>query len=51
MDEYAPILDQYCCQNCDGILRRRINYDNVTCEDEIKFCPFCGEEYVPEPQN
>jgi len=44
-EELNPILDEYYCQNCDGVMRRRILYDNVTCKAHIKFCPFCGEEY------
>jgi hypothetical protein len=43
--EIDDLLDKYECENCDGVLARRINYHNTTCEDEIRFCPFCGEEY------
>jgi len=39
------ILDQYPCSECDMTLQRRMTFDNVTCEEKIKFCPFCGAKY------
>ena len=39
------ILDTYHCKKCGGTMLRRITYDNIVNQDEIKFCPFCGNEY------
>jgi len=39
------ILDSYECKHCEGLMIRRIIYDNVSCQYEIKYCPFCGEKY------
>ena len=41
----SSILDKYTCENCGGILRRRIEACNIECESPILFCPFCGSEY------
>jgi len=43
----APIMDEYICE-CGAMLRRRVCPDNLICEGEVKFCPFCGTEYEKE---
>ena len=48
MSESDPILDQYDCEHCDNTLRRKATPNNITFEDEIKFCPFCGRPYQNE---
>lgn len=39
------ILDEYECKKCGNVLRREITFNNVTTEEPILYCPFCGEKY------
>ena len=34
------------CSNCDS--KFTIHYDELDCEDEPKFCPFCAEYILEE---
>jgi len=51
MDTTEPILDEYHCTKCDGMMRRRICYENIICEDPILYCSFCGTKYEDKKSN
>jgi len=44
------VLDDHMCDECGGVLRRKITFQNVTCQSPMLFCPFCGAEYPEESE-